>query len=94
MTNSVSHIFTTSLPVLAGLCFYAAILHLWVGWRRPAPWVHLLFGLLSIVAAAYVLAKLANYGAATATELVGRRRLVVAYRSKAPRRHRGSPGFP
>jgi PAS domain-containing protein len=74
----VNHIFTTSLAVLAGLCLYAAIHHLGFDWRRPARKVHLLFGLLSIVAAVYVLAKLAGYGAETATELVDRRRMVVA----------------
>ena len=78
MTGSLNHIFATSLAVLAGLCAFAAIHHVWLGWRRPVQRVHLLFGLLSAVAAVYVLAKLANYGAATPAELVERRRLVLA----------------
>ncbi len=79
MIGSLSHIFVASLAVLAGLCIYASIHHLWVGWGRPARRVHLLFGILSGVAAAYVLAKLAAYGAENAAELVERRRAVVDF---------------
>jgi diguanylate cyclase (GGDEF)-like protein len=74
----VNEIFTTSLAILAGLCLYAALYHLWMGWRRPPDHVHLLFGLLSLVVTAYVLAKLGSYRADTAQELVAMRRLVVA----------------
>jgi hypothetical protein len=75
----VNEIFITSVAVLAGLCLFAAVNHLWMGWRRPTQRVHLLFGLLSLVVAAYVLAKLGSYRADTAQELVATRRLVVSF---------------
>jgi diguanylate cyclase (GGDEF)-like protein len=73
----VNEIFITGLAVLAGLCFYAGMHHLWVGWRPPDR-MHLLFGLLCLVVSAYVLAKLGGYRADSAQELVATRRLVVA----------------
>lgn len=74
----MSGIFSISVAVLAGLCLYAAVHHLWLGWRRPRQRVHLLFGLLCLVVAAYVLAKLGTYHAGTAPELVAMRRWVVS----------------
>lgn len=66
------------MAVLAGLCLYAAVHHLWLGWRRPQQRVHLLFGLLCLTVAAYVLAKLGTYHADTPQELVAMRRWVVS----------------
>jgi diguanylate cyclase (GGDEF)-like protein/PAS domain S-box-containing protein len=66
------------VAVLAGLCLYAAIHHLSIGWRKPPQQVHLLFGLLCLVVAAYVLAKLGTYRTDTAQELVAMRSLVTS----------------
>lgn len=74
----MSEIFITGVAVLAGLCLYAAIHHLWLGWRGPPQMVHLLFGVLCLVAAGYVLAKLGTYRAESAQALVEMRRMVVS----------------
>jgi diguanylate cyclase (GGDEF)-like protein/PAS domain S-box-containing protein len=74
----VNDFFITGVAVLAGLCLFAAVHHLWIGWHRPQQKVHLLFGLLCLVAVAYVLAKLGTYRANSAQELVVMRGLVVA----------------
>ena len=63
----------TTLSVLAGVCLYAAIHHLWIA-RQLSERTHLWFALLCLVVTFYVLAKTGAYRAGTAAELVSLRR--------------------
>jgi PAS domain S-box-containing protein len=67
----------TTLSVLAGVCLYAAIHHLWIA-RQLTDRTHLWFALLCLVVAVYVLAKTGTYRAVTAAELVSLRRWEVS----------------
>jgi PAS domain S-box-containing protein len=67
----------TTLPVLAGVCFYASVHHAWIGLRRPAHPDHAWFALVSVLVGAYVLAKCGSYTATTPAALVAGRRLEV-----------------
>ncbi len=69
----MNEIFTTGLAVLAGLCLYASVHHLWLGWRKPPQRMHMLFSFLCLVVSIYVLTKLGAYRADTAQELVAMR---------------------
>ncbi len=66
-----------TLSVLAGVCLYAAIHHLWMA-RRLSDRTHLLFALLCLMVTFYVLAKTGAYRAVTAAELVSRRRWEIS----------------
>jgi hypothetical protein len=79
----VNGILTTSLAILAGVCLYAAVNHLWIGLRRPPQRMHWLFALLSFFVACYVLAKLGAYRAISAEELVAMRRWEVSFAAGA-----------
>ncbi|HEY5603213.1 MAG TPA: ATP-binding protein [Gammaproteobacteria bacterium] len=68
---------TITLPLLAGVCLYAAVHHLWLGLRRPVRAAHVWFALLGVLTASYVLAKLGAYRATTPQELVAMRRAEV-----------------
>jgi PAS domain S-box-containing protein len=67
----------TTLYVLAGVCLYAAIHHLWIA-RNLSDRTHWLFALLCLTVTSYVLVKAGAYRAATATELVTLRRWEVS----------------
>jgi PAS domain S-box-containing protein len=66
-----------TLSVLAGVCLYAAIHHLWIA-RRLADRTHLWFALLCLAVTLYVLVKTGAYRAATVAELVSLRRWEIA----------------
>ncbi len=66
-----------TLSVLAGVCLYAAIHHLWIA-RYLSDRTHLLFALLCLMVTFYVLAKTGAYRAVTAAELVSRRRWEIS----------------
>jgi signal transduction histidine kinase len=59
---------------LSGVCFYAAIYHALIAWRRPVDRTHLWFALLCATIAVYVIAKAGAYQADTAGMLVRQRR--------------------
>ncbi|MCI0505836.1 MAG: ATP-binding protein [Gammaproteobacteria bacterium] len=79
---------TTVLPLLAGVCLYAAVHHLWLGLRRPVHVAHVWFAVLGVVAACYLLVKLGAYHATAPQELVGMRRaeglLVIVFFAALP----------
>jgi PAS domain S-box-containing protein len=62
-----------TLYVLAGVCLYAAIHHLWIA-RHLSDRTHFWFALLCLVVTFYVLVKAGAYRAVTAAELVTLRR--------------------
>jgi PAS domain S-box-containing protein len=66
-----------TLYVLAGVCLYAAIHHLWIA-RHLSDRTHLWFALLCLVVTFYVLVKAGAYRAATVAELVSLRRWEVS----------------
>jgi PAS domain S-box-containing protein len=67
----------TTLYVLAGVCLYAAIHHLWIA-HHLSDRTHLLFALLCLTVTSYVLVKAGTYRAETAVELVMMRRWEVS----------------
>lgn len=74
----MTNLLITTLGILAGLCLYAGMSHLQIGWQRPRNRAHLLFGVLSVIVAWYVCAKLGAYRAVNAEELVASRRWEIS----------------
>lgn len=68
-----------ALYVLGGVCAYAGLHHAYVGWRHPVDRAHLLFALMCLLIAAYVIAKAGAYDADSAELLVQRRRWELSF---------------
>ena len=68
-----------TLYVLSGVCAYAAMHHAYVGWRHPVDRAHLLFALMCLMIAAYVVAKAGAYESGSAELLVRRRRWELSF---------------
>lgn len=68
-----------TLYVLSGVCIYAGVHHALVGWRHPVDRAHLLFALMSMLIAAYVMAKAGSYEADSAEQLVASRRWELSF---------------
>lgn len=64
---------------VAGVSLYAMMLHGLIALRRPVDRVHLLFALICLTVALYVLAKAGAYNATTVDELVEMRRWETAW---------------
>lgn len=72
-------IFLHTLYVLSGICAYAGLHHAYVGWRHPVDRAHLLFALMCLTIAVYVVAKAGAYESDGAGLLVNRRRLELSF---------------
>lgn len=67
-----------TLYILSGICAYAGAHHAYVGWRHPVDRTHLLFAVMCLTIAVYVVAKAAAYESGLAETLVHRRRWELA----------------
>lgn len=72
-------IFLHTLYVLSGVCLYAGLHHAYVGWRHPVDRAHLLFALMCLMNAVYVIAKAGAYESDSAELLVNRRRWELSF---------------
>lgn len=68
-----------TLYVLSGICAYAGLHHAYVGWRHPVDRAHLLFALMCLTIAVYVVAKAGAYESVSAELLVNRRRWELSF---------------
>lgn len=68
-----------TLYVLSGVCAYAGFHHAHVGWRHPLDRTHLLFALMCVTIAMYVVAKAGAYESGSAEALVHRRRWELSF---------------
>lgn len=60
----------TTLAVLAGVCLYATVHHLWVGLQQPRQALHLLFALMCLLVSGYALNQINLYHADSPQTLV------------------------
>lgn len=65
----------TILAVLAGVCFYATVHHLWIGLQQPRQALHLLFALMCLLVGGYALNQINLYHADSPETLVEFRRI-------------------
>lgn len=65
----------TTLAVLAGVCLYAAVHHLWIGLQQPRQALHLLFALMCLLVGGYALNQIDLYHADSPETLVQFRRI-------------------
>ena len=65
----------TTLAVLAGVCLYATVHHLWIGLQQPRQALHLLFALMCLLVGGYALNQINLYHADSPETLVQFRRI-------------------
>jgi PAS domain S-box-containing protein len=72
--SMMSNVFVSALFFMAGLSFYAAMHHGLIALRRPIERTHLLFALLCLAVALYIVIKATFYHADSVPELISLRR--------------------
>lgn len=65
----------TTLAILAGICLYAMVHHLWIGLQQPRQALHLLFALMCLLVGGYALNQIDLYHADSPETLVQFRRI-------------------
>ncbi|MDO9636338.1 MAG: hypothetical protein Q7I95_05200, partial [Thiobacillus sp.] len=65
----------TTLAILAGICLYATVHHLWIGLQQPRQALHLLFALMCLLVGGYALNQINVYHADSPQTLVEFRRI-------------------
>jgi len=75
----MSGILIPTLYAMSGICVFAALHHRFAVFRRRVNHIHLLFALLCLLLAAFILTKAGAYQAETSQALVGMRRWEVSF---------------
>jgi len=75
----MSAILVPSLYVMSGVCVYAALHHGFAFKRRRVSRIHLLFAVMSLLAAAVIMVRAGAYGAQSGNELMLMRRWEIAF---------------